>query len=109
MSDELKTESVSGVVVRRLKIVGGEEITLQVNDENDEQPISGTGGGFSAETDAEGKRAYAESQKGNEQDAPEQSKGADNEPDPKNTAEAAKTQAAKPSAVTKSNSSSVTK
>lgn len=89
MSNE---ESVKGVVVRRVKIAGGEEITLQVNDADDETPISGTGGGFSQETDAEGKRAYEAAQKGDESKV-------------QSTEDKKEAPAVKPSAVSKSTAS----
>jgi len=86
--DEVKIGKHDGIVSRIQKIAGGVEVTVQINDADDETPISGTSGGFNAE-DVKKWREEAE------KDA-EKADDSDN-----NDAKAEKAQAEKPSAVSK--------
>jgi hypothetical protein len=91
--EEVSIGGYKGIVSRVQKIAGGLEVTVQLNDEDDETPISGASGGFSA-ADVERWREEAEEEAEDADD--EEAENAK-----QNKEEANKAQAAKPSAVSK--------
>jgi hypothetical protein len=91
--EEVSIGGYKGVLSRVTKVAGGLEVTVQLNDEDDETPVSGAHGGFNA-ADVEKWREEAEEEA--EDNADEKAKS-----DAENKEEANKAQAVKPSAVSK--------
>jgi hypothetical protein len=96
--EEISFAGSKATVARIVKIAGGVEVTVQINDDDDETPVSGSYGGFnSADVEEWRKQADKDAEK-NEKEAASDAKANAEE----NKAQAEKAQANKPSAVTKS-------
>ena len=96
--EEISFAGGKATIARIVKIAGGVEITVQINDEDDETPVSGSYGGFnSADVEQWRKDADKEAEKADKENASDAKANAD-----ENKAQAEKAQANKPSAVTKS-------